>query len=591
MAREQNKQQLDWDTHELDRTLSSAEPAYVLSMTSAIDAETVQVEDESACRVLQLRALALARCGNYRSARALLLALHAKGATDAETLGLIGRTWKDEALTATDKDQKIAALSEAYRWYRSSYDRHCDSYTGINAAAMAILTGNREEGRRVALEVIALFTESSTKDYWALATLAEAYLIIEEFDKALQYCEWARNQAAGNWANLHTTRQQLQSLALALGLNHDLIQAKLHPPGILLFFDTQCSLETGAGAEHLAIWREELRRYMIANHIEILYGAEQSEVEQICFEVAEELGIERHIFHGLASHSDASFSDPAADPDDYSSWRVRRRRDTTTAYAGIRFAGAALARGLGIGSRVRVLIAKGAADELAESALAQTFALSDLAHEILPRNGGRIYKTMRKGLPSNVSPTDILMKRGKKAKECTICSLIQFGWSPSCSPDIDDFAQTFLEPVAHMCCASSNAPVWRHLGPDTLSLFFNSAHDALCWVEQFYRFQGDAPVPHSVISTYGVRAMLHTGIADYFLDPITCQFIYWGSVWHDAQQFLSSVPEGMICASDSFVAKYRWEGAVDRDFVFFGSHCPDGTKQPECLYSFIQSNK
>jgi hypothetical protein len=121
----------------------------------------------------RLAARALADMGRYDAAHARVESLVAAGHEDSETLGLLGRTWKDEGFSLL-----AAGLSPDHAWensaraYGRSFEAFEDYFTGINAATMAFLYGGEREVERLASKVEELAVEvmSANWDHWALAT-------------------------------------------------------------------------------------------------------------------------------------------------------------------------------------------------------------------------------------------------------------------------------------------------------------------------------------------------------------------------------------------------------------------------------------
>lgn len=138
-------------------------------------------------RLRQLQALALARSKATQRARELLTALQCEGHRDAETLGILARTIKDEWETATAPAERNECLRRAAEAYAEAYEKAGGYYTGINAATLALLLDKRDRATVLAREVRQLcraemdrIGESTAESYWAMATLGEAALILGE---------------------------------------------------------------------------------------------------------------------------------------------------------------------------------------------------------------------------------------------------------------------------------------------------------------------------------------------------------------------------------------------------------------------------
>ena len=161
-----------------------------------------------------------------RRANEELLALRQEGCVDGETLGLLARTHKDLALAAPHgpiRDKHLAAAFEIYSaGYRESVRRGKSAdgyYTGINAATMALLLGNKEPARKIAKDVQDICRQVIREDrgrpgetYWPQATLAEAALILGEREQAQEYYGLAASLAGTHYGDISSTRHQARLL-------------------------------------------------------------------------------------------------------------------------------------------------------------------------------------------------------------------------------------------------------------------------------------------------------------------------------------------------------------------------------------------
>jgi hypothetical protein len=107
-------------------------------------------------RLIQLQALALARTGATRRANAILEQLRLSGHKDEETLGILARTHKDFWQLAADPDEKRKHLKTSYELYLEGYNRNKGYYTGINAASMGLIYGEREAAQGIARDVVSM---------------------------------------------------------------------------------------------------------------------------------------------------------------------------------------------------------------------------------------------------------------------------------------------------------------------------------------------------------------------------------------------------------------------------------------------------
>ena len=100
----------------------------------------------------QQMALALAQLGSTARAQAILKSLLELEPANRETLGLLGRTYKDE--WHADREN-TKARDSALEWYQRAFAIDPpDYYPGINAAALALLSDDRQLASHLATKVM-----------------------------------------------------------------------------------------------------------------------------------------------------------------------------------------------------------------------------------------------------------------------------------------------------------------------------------------------------------------------------------------------------------------------------------------------------
>jgi class 3 adenylate cyclase/tetratricopeptide (TPR) repeat protein len=175
-------------------------------------------------RLRQIRALALARMGSPERAREILTQLRQEARDDEETLGLLARTLKDLWLKSND----AVDLDNAYRAYAEAYRKSPERYwTGINAATFAFARGDAATASGIAAAVRKVCEEklvsgSGDDHYWLSATIAEASLILADYEEAerryAQAISIARNDLgdlASTWRNVRILQRYLPAAVAA----------------------------------------------------------------------------------------------------------------------------------------------------------------------------------------------------------------------------------------------------------------------------------------------------------------------------------------------------------------------------------------
>src|SRR4051812_21779621 len=110
---------------------------------------------------------------------------------DTETVGLLGRSYKDLWEREPDGRRKVRLLRLSYSIYEGSYRARNEYWTGINAATLAYCLGERARAADIAravrdqcLAAAAAADAAGKGDYWAVATLGEAALVLGDWDEA-----------------------------------------------------------------------------------------------------------------------------------------------------------------------------------------------------------------------------------------------------------------------------------------------------------------------------------------------------------------------------------------------------------------------
>ncbi|WP_020474994.1 TRAFs-binding domain-containing protein [Zavarzinella formosa] len=153
--------------------------------------------------LLYCRALALARCGNPTQAgwfvRDMLSRPDLAPAIRSDALSLAGRIQKDMALRASDLVEKTNHFRQAFEYYRQAHELSGDTFPGINAATLALVCGERERSRELA-ELVRNeeLAKPDEGDYWRLATIAEASLLLGDHHAAREGYEQAVRLAREN---------------------------------------------------------------------------------------------------------------------------------------------------------------------------------------------------------------------------------------------------------------------------------------------------------------------------------------------------------------------------------------------------------
>ncbi|MBK6980204.1 MAG: hypothetical protein IPH30_00755 [Betaproteobacteria bacterium] len=263
-------------------------------------------------RLRQLHALALVRSGDLERANRILAALAAEGRDDAETLGMLARTHKDLALREAEGPRRSEHLMAGFRLYERAFESARKrgavadaSYTGINAATMAVFMDDLAGARRIASAVReACGGDEGRKApeparYWREATLGEAALILGDAGEAGVRYRKARLLAGKRFGDLGTTRLQARRLQARLPATGVDVDALLAVPPVLVFTGNMVDAPGREAGRFPAALEQAVREAMRETLATIaplaVYGSAACGADILCLELARERGAETHV--------------------------------------------------------------------------------------------------------------------------------------------------------------------------------------------------------------------------------------------------------------------------------------------------------
>lgn len=194
-----------------------------------LTAKLKQAPEENQLRIDQLLALSLSKSGSPEAALEHLDPVYRQHADDPETAGILGGIYKE--LFKKEQDTRYALLSRDT--YLKNFGITKNYYTGINAASMSAMMMQSGKSRDLAKQ-IADSIQPDTEDFWELATLGEACLLMKEKVKAIEYYLRARKKAGSDWGKVTSVYNQLWLLNHYLQVPKDL-QAIFSPPNVVAF--------------------------------------------------------------------------------------------------------------------------------------------------------------------------------------------------------------------------------------------------------------------------------------------------------------------------------------------------------------------
>jgi class 3 adenylate cyclase len=216
--------------------------------SSGGDAERPWANDVELCLIF---GLSLARTANTAHAQQVLGELHdrlhmgedrplddSEKHVWQETLGMLGRTYKDQSEQVTDLAAKQQLRQKSLEMYERAYRLSGGYWTGINVATLALLNGDTSRADQVAREVRAkcLAAPPTPRDrYWIPATLGEAALVLGDLQDASNFYQQAYRATQKDFGNLHATRRHARWLLEHHGQDVSQLEVWLPIPKVVVF--------------------------------------------------------------------------------------------------------------------------------------------------------------------------------------------------------------------------------------------------------------------------------------------------------------------------------------------------------------------
>lgn len=180
-------------------------------------------------RLMQLLALSMAKSGAAKAAMDLLEPVYTQHPEDPETSGILGGIYKE--LFKETRNSRYAILSRDT--YLSNFSLTGNYYTGINAASMSAIAGSMSKAKEIARELIARLDPLS-EDVWELASLAEAFMLIREKERAIELYVQCRHRLGFDWGKVSSVFNQLWLLNHYIPVSAEVMDT-FSPPAVAAF--------------------------------------------------------------------------------------------------------------------------------------------------------------------------------------------------------------------------------------------------------------------------------------------------------------------------------------------------------------------
>ncbi len=546
-------------------------------------------------RMRQLRGLAVARSGDTVRANELLCELAAEGVADAETLGMLARTHKDLALACRSAPDCASHLASAFRTYSLAYEAAClngalsdASYTGINAATIAVLQGDLATARRLAREVRDLCTRArdqptATDDYWLEATLGEAALIVGDTGESTAHYARAASLAHGRFGDLGITRRQAELLAERLPGCNAWISEVLRVPPVVMY----------TGMPRLVPGQEEEVAASIRTRLEILrpaavYGTATSASDILCLEAVGRLGGETHIVLPFPAEDlrrlrlDISRGEwgerfervlAAANSVTVTSDHRARGSAATFEYANLVVTGMAQLRSRRLRTDLRGLAIGDAGPSAGDGGASPLLRLwqsqnVDLEQVRLsaPRGDGPEADTREEAVGAEERLPD-----GFAHEIRAMMFADAVGYSALSEDQTPNFITQFLGAVAGLNACSAQRPEHVETTGDGLYMVFGSVRDAGAYALQLNRLVSSTDwAARGLPGGLNIRIALHCGPVYCGHNPLTGAPLYTGPHTSRTARIEPITPPGQVYASSAFAAVAEATGVDGLEMRYVG---------------------
>jgi class 3 adenylate cyclase/tetratricopeptide (TPR) repeat protein len=556
------------------------------------------------------KGLALARSGATLEAKQLARELYDEGYEDEETLGLLARTLKDQWQLSTDSVQKAESLQEAAALYELAFRRELKSrrrnagyWTGINAATLAVASGDLAKAITLAEGVrrqcLRLLNRSSRDEnhYWILATIGEANLILRQLPDAAEMYGKAAELAykTRSFGDLCSTYRNARLLLELLRLNEDdrkLILSGFRRPRVVLFAGHMIDRdrpEPRFPEELEGVVRNALREKLKGYGGVVGYSSAACGSDILFLETVKKLGGSTYVVlpYERAAFAKESvefagmgwkqrFQKVLREADDVitvSPYQKLARDSVTYDYSNLVLTGLATVYAQHLECELQPLCVW---NELAgdgpggTAAIVRRWQSRNWKVDILnpaklspaPKTGLAKPRRTRRARPASVvanSPGQRVLQQSKFLDQMVVKALLfadMKGFSKLAEEQMPAFIEDFFGLVGRLIRRSEDAPVTTEDRGDGVFCVFNTSHQAARFALDLNECVAAANSLKRLKlgEELKVRIGLHAGPVHEFLHPITGKLAYTGTHVSRAARIEPVAPPGHVWASREFAA-------------------------------------
>jgi len=172
-------------------------------------------------RLLKIKANCLTRVGKYEEAADIVYGLWQLGAKDSDTLSMLAAQYKRRAIyengeLLNSEEVRIELLTRARDLYLEAFRLNIeDYYPAINVAYLYKMMGGMEAGKgtKLAGYILQAWNSKQGENWWIDSTLAEAELLQDDFESALQLFKLAIERHDPSIFDKKATSEQIKIYA------------------------------------------------------------------------------------------------------------------------------------------------------------------------------------------------------------------------------------------------------------------------------------------------------------------------------------------------------------------------------------------
>ena len=207
---------------------------------------------------------------------------------------LNARLLKEQAFATARTADRNKQAKASFNAYHGLYEHSQGYYPGVNAATMALISGNAEVARQIAAGLIDTLRPDA-EDYWPLATLAEALLIVGREAEAKDVLGKASTARGADDGAKASTILQFKRLSTILDADIEALVSALKPRSVAVFSGhlfRGSELDDNAQAAIEADIRTSAGPLLAEHNVGIVYGALASGTDIILAETSLASGAE-----------------------------------------------------------------------------------------------------------------------------------------------------------------------------------------------------------------------------------------------------------------------------------------------------------